>query len=53
MAKGTGQSYLDGVAVLIATEMTAPGNQQVVHPLQTSYREWMDKDPSTGLIWGP
>ena len=50
--KGTGQSYLDGVAVLIATEMTAPGNQQVVHPLQTSYREWMDKDPSTGLIWG-
>ncbi len=50
--KGTGQSYLDGVAVLIATEMTAPGNNQVVHPLQTSYREWMDKDPSTGLIWG-
>ena len=50
--KGTGHSYLDGVAVLIATEITAPGNGQVVHPLQTSYREWMDKDPLTGQIWG-
>ena len=50
--KGTGYSYLDGVAVLIASEITAPGNNQVVHPLQTSYREWMDKDPSTGEIWG-
>jgi hypothetical protein len=50
--KGTGHSYLDGVAVLISTEITAPGNGQVVHPLQTSYREWMDKDPLNGTIWG-
>lgn len=50
--KGTGESYLDGVALLIASEITAPGNQQVVHPLQTSYREWMDEDPQSGLIWG-
>ncbi|GJQ63163.1 MAG: hypothetical protein SCALA702_22160 [Melioribacteraceae bacterium] len=50
--KGTGHSYLDGVAVLIASEITAPGNGQVVHPLETSYREWMDKDRVTGLIWG-
>lgn len=50
--KGTGYSYLDGVALLIATEITAPGNGQVVHPLQTSYREWMDKDPTTGDLWG-
>src|SRR5665647_31855 len=50
--KGTGHSYLDGIAVLIASEVTAPGNNQVVHPLETSYREWMDKDPNTGLIWG-
>jgi hypothetical protein len=50
--KGTGQTYLDGVAVLIASEVTAPGNGQVIHPLQTSYREWMDKDPVTGVIWG-
>lgn len=50
--KGTGQSYLDGVCVLVASEITAPGTGQLVHPLETSYREWMDKDPNTGSIWG-
>jgi len=50
--KGTGQSYLDGVCVLIASEVRAPGNNQLIHPLQTSYREWMDRDPVTGAIWG-
>ncbi len=50
--KGTGHSYLDGVAVLIASQKLAPGNQTVITPLETSYREWMDKDPNTGLIWG-
>jgi len=50
--KGTGHSYLDGLCVLIASEVTAPGNSQVIHPLQTSYREWMDIDPNTGEIWG-
>lgn len=50
--KGTGHSYLDGVAVLIASEIVAPGTNQFVHPLQTAYREWMDKDPNTGEIWG-
>jgi len=50
--KGTGYSYLDGVAVLIASEITAPGTNQIVHPLQTAYREWMDRNPSTGEIWG-
>ncbi len=50
--KGSGHSYLDGVCVLIASEVTAPGNGQTIHPLETSYREWMDKDPSTGEIWG-
>lgn len=49
--KGTGHSYLDGVCVLIASEVQAPSGQ-IIHPLETSYREWMDKDPSTGLIWG-
>ncbi len=50
--KGSGHSYLDGVSVLISSEITAPGTGQIVHPLQTSYREWMDKDPVTGEIWG-
>jgi hypothetical protein len=50
--KGTGQTYLDGVAVLVASEVTAPGNGNIIHPLETSYREWMDKDPLDGTIWG-
>lgn len=50
--KGTGHTYLDGVAVLIAAEVQAPGNGTIIHPLETSYREWMDKDPVNGTIWG-
>jgi hypothetical protein len=50
--KGTGHSYLDGLCVLITSEVTAPGNNQVIHPLQTSYREYMDRDPYTGEQWG-
>lgn len=50
--KGTGHSYLDGVAVLIASEIKAPGTGQTLHPLETSYREYMDADPVTGLKWG-
>ena len=50
--KGTGETYLDGVAVLIAAETQAPGNGNIIHPLETSYREWMDKDPVTGTLWG-
>lgn len=50
--KGTGHSYLDGVCVLISSEVRAPGSGQIIHPLETSYREWMDKDPVTGEIWG-
>ncbi len=48
--KGTGHNYLDGVAVLIATEVSTEGG--IVHPLETSYREWMDRDPVNGTIWG-
>lgn len=48
--KGSSHSYLDGVTVLIASELnTAAGKQ---HSLVTSYREWMDFDPVTGEIWG-
>lgn len=48
--KGSGHGYLDGVAVLIATELQTDGGK--IHTLETSYREWMDRDPVTGLIWG-
>jgi len=49
--KGTGHNYLDGVAVLIASEVKTDGGL-IVHPLETSYREWMDRDPVNGTIWG-
>ncbi len=49
--KGSGESYLDGVSVLVAAEVTAP-NGQVIHPVQSYYREEMDRDPNTGEIWG-
>jgi hypothetical protein len=50
--KGSGHQYLDGVTVLIAAEVTAPGNGQTVHLLEAEYREEMPKDPVTGQIWG-
>ena len=49
--KGSGHSYLDGVCVLIAAEVTAPGTGKLIHPLETYYREWVDKDPVTGENW--
>ncbi|KAB2846823.1 MAG: hypothetical protein F9K45_01060, partial [Melioribacteraceae bacterium] len=48
--KGSGHNYLDGVCVLIASEVQTQGG--IVHPLETSYREWTDKDPVTGEVWG-
>lgn len=57
--KGTGHSYLDGVALLIAAQTTAPGpdnvpgtaDDMIITPLQTNYREWTDYDKVTGLDW--
>lgn len=49
--KGSGHGYLDGVCVLIAGEVMAPGTGKLVHPLETYYREWVDKDPVTGEMW--
>lgn len=50
--KGTGHPYIDGVTVLIAAQVSAPGNGQVIHPVEASYREEMDVDPVSGEIWG-
>jgi len=49
--KGSGHGYLDGVAALIAAEVVAPGNNQIIHPLETSYREEVDFDPQTNELW--
>ena len=52
--KGSGHQYLDGVSVLVAAEVetSVTHYNQPIHPLETSYREEMAKDPVTGLIWG-
>jgi len=49
---GSGQGYIDGITPIIAAEVIAPGSNTIIHPLETSYREWMDKNPVTGEIWG-
>ncbi len=49
---GTGHQYLDGVAVLISTELVLPNLSSPIHPLETAYREWMDEDPLDGTQWG-
>jgi hypothetical protein len=36
---------------LISAEVVAPGNNQIIHPLQTSYREEVDFDPQTNELW--
>ncbi|MBI5727621.1 MAG: T9SS type A sorting domain-containing protein [Ignavibacteriales bacterium] len=50
--KGSGHTYLDGFALLIGGELLAPGNNQIIHSIETSYREWMDMDPSGTVLWG-
>lgn len=50
--KGSGHPYLDGMTILIGAEVTAPGNQAVIHPIEASYYEEMDLNPVTGEIWG-
>jgi hypothetical protein len=49
--KGTNHSYLDGVAVLIGAQTTAPGNGKTITPIESAYREEVDKDPLTGEEW--
>lgn len=49
--KGSGHSYLDGIASWVAAE-AVDVNGRTIHPLETNYREFIDKDPVTGLEWG-
>jgi len=49
--KGTGHMYLDGCTPIVASSIIAPGNKQLVHPAQTSYREEVDFDPVTNDLW--
>jgi hypothetical protein len=49
--KGSGQSYLDAVAPWVAAEVVdIDGN--TIHPLEANYRENVDLNPETGVVWG-
>lgn len=52
--KGTGHSYVDGVAMIVAASaIDEDGNR--IHPFSSMYREDMDRDPVTNepLGWEP
>jgi hypothetical protein len=49
--KGTDHSYLDGVALLTGAKIVAPGNGREITPLESAYREEVDRDPVTGEEW--
>lgn len=43
--KGTQHNYMDGSTPLVVSRVVAPGNGQIIHPVETSYREEIDEDP--------
>ncbi len=49
--KGSGHTYMDGISVIVQAE-TRDAAGQTIHPLETNYREFIRKDPITGLPWG-
>jgi hypothetical protein len=51
--KGSGHSYVDGVALVVQAK--AVDNQgNVIYPMETQYREFVDKGPNDELWgWGP
>lgn len=49
---GSDHRYSDGMAMVITAKVVAPGNNNIIHPLQTYYYEYMDRDPATSTSWG-
>lgn len=49
--KGSGHSYVDGVALIISAK-TKDANGQTITPMSTNYREFIDRDPVTKVPWG-
>jgi hypothetical protein len=49
--KGTNHTYVDGVAVIVQAEATAPGGQ-IIHPLETNYYEYTRADPISKNTYG-
>ncbi|MGB2869224.1 MAG: hypothetical protein WBD36_12280 [Bacteroidota bacterium] len=49
--KGSGHTYVDGVAVIVQAE-TKDSSGVTIHPLETNYREFNRKDPVSTVPWG-
>ncbi|RMG61012.1 MAG: hypothetical protein D6715_14425 [Calditrichaeota bacterium] len=52
--KGSGHSYLDGVAMIVGAEVHIHNENGdfIITPIETAYREHFDFDPVTGEPWG-
>ncbi len=48
--KGSGHQYVDGVALVVQAR-TIDNNGNVIYPMETQYREFVDKGPNDEL-WG-
>ena len=48
--KGSGHTYVDGVAVIVQSEVNHNGN--TFHPLETNYYEYTRADPQTKITYG-
>lgn len=49
--KGSGHTYVDGVAIIVQAETKSPAGQ-IIHPLETNYYEYTRHDPATGVTYG-
>lgn len=49
--KGSGRSYIDGVAFIVSTK-TTNAQGRTIYPMSTNYREFIDRDPVTKVPWG-
>jgi len=51
LAKGSGHTYLDGMAIILKAETQTPtGN--IIHPLETNYYEYTRYDPANDVTYG-
>lgn len=49
--KGSGHSYVDGVAFIVSAK-TRDAQGNIITPMSTNYREFIDLDPITKVPWG-
>ncbi|NQV72383.1 hypothetical protein HQ496_04605 [bacterium] len=49
--KGSGHSYVDGIAFIVSVK-TKDANGDVIKPVSTNYREFIDRDPVGKEPWG-